>query len=56
MAKDNTKSLFGSEMDEPTASGQIVRVALDTGADALFDYVLPEFLGAVEAGQRVKDV
>ena len=55
MAKDNTKSLFGSEVDEAVeASGRIVRVALDTGADALFDYVLPEFLGAVEAGQRVQ--
>ena len=55
MAKDNTKSLFGSEVDEAiAASGRIVRVALDTGADALFDYVLPEHLGVVEAGRRVQ--
>ena len=54
MSKDNTKSLFGSEMDETAPSGQIIRIALDTGADAQFDYVLPEFLGAVQPGQRVQ--
>ena len=35
-------------------NGVIVRVALDTGADSLFDYVLPEFMGAIKAGQRVE--
>ncbi|MHC5185438.1 MAG: primosomal protein N' family DNA-binding protein, partial [Planctomycetota bacterium] len=56
MAKDATKSLFGNEFEDDrlNESGQIVRVALDTGADALFDYVLPEFMGAVEPGQRVQ--
>ncbi|MHC5155156.1 MAG: primosomal protein N' family DNA-binding protein, partial [Planctomycetota bacterium] len=55
MPKDLTKSLFGSEIDEPVAGdGAIVRVALDTGADSLFDYVLPEFLGSVIPGQRVQ--
>ncbi len=55
MSKDATKSLFGGDIDEPVAAdGQIVRVALDTGADALFDYVLPEFMGAIEPGQRVQ--
>lgn len=55
MPKDRTKSLFGTELDEsPNASGVIVRVALDTGADSLFDYVVPEELEAVEPGQRVQ--
>ena len=55
MAKDKTKSLFGTEMDESlNAAGLIVRVALDTGADSLFDYVVPEFLGTVQPGQRVQ--
>ncbi|MHC4773365.1 MAG: primosomal protein N' family DNA-binding protein [Planctomycetota bacterium] len=50
-----TKSLFGTDIDESVvADGVIVRVALDTGADSLFDYVLPEFLGAVQPGQRVQ--
>ncbi|MHC5116888.1 MAG: primosomal protein N' family DNA-binding protein, partial [Planctomycetota bacterium] len=49
-----TKSLFGGEEELASVEGQIVRVALDTGADALFDYVLPEFMGAVEPGQRVQ--
>jgi len=55
MPKDLTKSLFGGEFDEPVSvDGVIVRVALDTGADSLFDYVLPEYLGMVEPGQRVQ--
>ncbi len=55
MTKDRTKSLFGKDSQgERDVSGQIVRVALEMGADALFDYVLPEFLGAVEPGQRVQ--
>ncbi|MHC5137195.1 MAG: primosomal protein N' family DNA-binding protein, partial [Planctomycetota bacterium] len=55
MPKDATKSLFGPEIEETTAvDGKIIRVALDTGADSLFDYVLPEFMGAVDPGQRVQ--
>jgi primosomal protein N' (replication factor Y) len=55
MAKDKTKSLFGVEADEVSnASGQVVRVALDNGADSVFDYVLPEAMGTVQAGQRVQ--
>ena len=54
MAKDMTKSLFGEVEDSGVVEGRIVRVALDTGADALFDYVLPEFLGSIEPGQRVE--
>lgn len=45
-------------MDEtplaPEAKGPVVRVALNTGADALFDYRLPEELGGVEPGRRVE--
>ena len=54
MTKDRMKSLCGGELDEAVVDGQVVRVALDTGANSLFDYVLPEFLGAVEPGQRVQ--
>ena len=56
MAKDKTKSLFGTDdiEDVSNVSGRIVRVALDTGADSLFDYVVPEFLGTAGAGQRVQ--
>lgn len=39
---------------DPETKGPVVRVALDTGADALFDYRLPEHLGAVEPGRRVE--
>ena len=55
MPKDATKSLFGPEIEETAAvDGKIIRVALDTGADSLFDYVLPEFMGVVDPGQRVQ--
>lgn len=55
MPKDRTKSLFGTEAaDAVNVSGQIVRVALDTGADSLFDYILPEYLGEVQPGQRLE--
>lgn len=56
MPKDKTKSLFGTELEDDSSnvSGQIVRVALDTGADTLFDYIVPEFLGTVQPGQRVQ--
>ncbi|MCI0499174.1 MAG: primosomal protein N' [Planctomycetales bacterium] len=55
MPKDKTKSLFGTELDDATsASGRIIRVALDTGADSLFDYILPEYLGTVQPGRRVQ--
>jgi primosomal protein N' (replication factor Y) len=55
MTKDKTKSLFGTELDDAVnAAGRIVRVALDTGADALFDYILPEYLKTMQPGQRVQ--
>ena len=54
MARDRTKSLFGEDVEQSAVDGQIVRIALDTGADSLFDYVVPEFLGDIEPGQRVE--
>lgn len=57
MKKEIQNSLFAG-MDEtplaPEAKGPVVRVALNTGADALFDYRLPEELGGVEPGRRVE--
>ena len=55
MPKDKTKSLFGTLSEDAThTSGRIIRVALDTGADSVFDYVLSDYLGAVQPGQRVE--
>lgn len=55
--KDDQNTLF-AEMDppapEPASHEPVIRVALDAGADALFDYKLPEHLGAVMPGQRVE--
>ncbi len=53
--KSETKSLFGQpEETGSPLSGQVVRVALNTGADALFDYILPEPMDAALPGQRVQ--
>ena len=52
MSKHNTKNLFDTE-DAPL-DGRVVRVAFENGADAVFDYLLPETLGTVEPGMRVE--
>lgn len=54
MKKSNTRPLFDEPQRSGPEEGQLVRVALNTGADSLFDYVLPTFLGRVEVGQRVQ--
>lgn len=55
MKKPQPKGLFdtGQEAESPPA-GQVIRVALNTGADSLFDYLLPEALGTARPGQRVR--
>lgn len=55
MQTDKIQNLFGPESDDrEKPAGRIIRTALDTGADALFDYILPEHLGPVQPGQRVQ--
>ncbi|MBN1816305.1 MAG: primosomal protein N' [Sedimentisphaerales bacterium] len=55
MSTDPTKTLF--EMKEPAgdyADLHVIRVALDSGADSCFDYLVPAGLWPIEAGQRVE--
>ena len=48
------KTLFDEPPDDDASAGQpVIRVALDTGADSLFDYAVPPAIGAVEPGRRV---
>ena len=55
MTRYNTKSLFGSEEEtEDVSGGHIVRIAFDTGADTEFDYIVPDRLWPVQAGQRLE--
>ncbi|HPC65453.1 MAG TPA: hypothetical protein PK525_12640, partial [Anaerohalosphaeraceae bacterium] len=55
MQTDKIQNLFGPESDDrEKPAGRIIRTALDTGADALFDYILPDHLGPVQPGQRVQ--
>jgi primosomal protein N' len=54
MRNDTTKNLFDS-MDCPVSpAGRVIRVAVDTGADGEFDYLLPEGMGDVVPGRRVE--
>ncbi|HOK65865.1 MAG TPA: primosomal protein N' [Anaerohalosphaeraceae bacterium] len=53
MGRRTIDSLFGSEPTKP-ADGRVIRAAFNTGADALFDYLLPSGLGPVRPGQRVR--
>jgi len=56
MKRYETDNLFESApADNPTHScSHIIRVAFDSGADNEFDYLLPDRLWPVEAGQRVQ--
>ena len=47
-------SLFGRYEDPEVLDGRVIQVAFDTGADSVFDYLLADSLGEIEAGQRVK--
>jgi len=60
MGKYKTNSLF-AEMDSrlcgndiETACHHIIRVAFESAADAEFDYLVPDELWPIEAGQRVE--
>ncbi len=52
--KDKTRLLFDMGDGLPDQPGQVVRVAVDTGADSAFDYLLPEGFGTAAVGQRVE--
>ena len=46
MTKTHTKFLFDDdEGDSKNQKGVVIRVALDTAADSVFDYLLPESFG-----------
>jgi primosomal protein N' (replication factor Y) len=52
-AKHNTGNLFGEDESPAASDGPVVRIAFDSGADSVFDYIAPDFLGDVYVGQRV---
>ncbi len=55
MKRQQTESLFGPESSEPKQPcSNIVRVAFASGADAEFDYFVPDDLWPVSVGQRVE--
>ncbi len=54
MKKTITQSLFEEMNRAELPAGHVIRVAVDTGADSEFDYLLPENLGMVMEGQRVE--
>ncbi|UCC99920.1 MAG: primosomal protein N' [Phycisphaerales bacterium] len=53
MRKYQTKDLFAEETED-TSCRHIIRVAFESAADAEFDYLVPDELWPIEAGQRVE--
>ena len=54
MARCRTDSLFETEEGEESGCSHIIRVAFESGADTEFDYLVPDEIWPVEAGQRVE--
>jgi primosomal protein N' (replication factor Y) len=54
MKKDATKNLFESMNKPQLPAGKVIRVAVDTGANSEFDYLLPDNMGDIVPGQRVE--
>ena len=54
MIPSSENSLFDLSEDNKIPSGKIVTVAVDTGVDNVFDYLLPDKLGEVRPGQRLE--
>jgi len=54
MSKYQTESLFAAEETDQRACNHIIRVAFESAADAEFDYLVPDEIWPVGAGQRVE--
>ena len=55
MSKQPTDTLFEIEEAGPeTLRGHIIRVAFESAADTEFDYLVPDEMWPVRAGQRVE--
>jgi len=54
MSKYRSDSLFEAEEAEEVACSHIIRVAFESGVDNEFDYLVPDELWPIEAGQRVE--
>jgi len=54
MSKYRTESLFAAEKTDQQACNHIIRVAFESAADAEFDYLVPDEIWPVGAGQRVE--
>lgn len=54
MGKSQTYSLFATEDRPETACSHVIRVAFESAADTEFDYLVPDEIWPVQAGQRVE--
>jgi primosomal protein N' (replication factor Y) len=54
MGRYKTDSLFETEEVQQSKCSHIIRVAFETAADMEFDYLVPDELWPIEAGQRVE--
>ena len=54
MSRYQTSSLFETEDAQQGKCSHIIRVAFESAADMEFDYLVPDELWPIEAGQRVE--
>ncbi len=54
MSKRRADTLFASKETQEIACNHIIRVAFETAADAEFDYLAPDEIWPIQAGQRVE--
>jgi len=54
MILSSTNSLFDISENRKIPCSKIVTVAVDTGVDNVFDYLLPDRLGEIQPGQRLE--
>src|SRR4030042_1996885 len=54
MTPSSINTLFDISENKKIPCSKIVTVAVDTGVDNVFDYLLPDKLGEVQPGQRLE--
>ena len=54
MSKYQTDSLFALEEADLANCNHIIRLAFESAADTVFDYLVPDALWPIEAGQRIE--
>jgi primosomal protein N' (replication factor Y) len=54
MSKSKTKGLFAAKDERDVPCSHVIRVAFESAADMEFDYLVPDAIWPIQAGQRVE--